>query len=105
VAWALSNKRRAHKNSVARIANPNGITTTAGPGRITIATPMNKTVKPSVATTPRLSQASLGMSAVSDLKFAKSLLIATNMTVASAGSIPRTIICNTHTCMRAAITP
>jgi hypothetical protein len=58
---------------------------------------MNKTVKPNVATTPRLSQASLGMCALLDLKFAKSLLVATNMTVASACSVPRTIVCNTHT--------
>jgi hypothetical protein len=36
-------------NSVARIANPAGITTIAGPGKMTIATPSNKMVPPTSA--------------------------------------------------------
>jgi len=42
-------QRRAHTNSVAKIANPAGITTTAGPGRMIIATPISTTVPPMMA--------------------------------------------------------
>jgi hypothetical protein len=43
------------------MASPRGITTTAGPGRTTIAKPISKTVKPITATTARLSQVNLIM--------------------------------------------
>src|SRR5438552_2707635 len=61
VARALSNNRLAQTNSVARIASPSGITTTAGPGRITIAIPITNTVKPITATTALLSRLNLTM--------------------------------------------
>jgi len=42
----LLSKFFAHINSVARIPNPRGITTIAGPGNTIIAIPMRSTVKP-----------------------------------------------------------
>jgi hypothetical protein len=40
---------RAQRNSVARIASPAGITTTAGPGNAVMAMPNNTTVSPVMA--------------------------------------------------------
>ncbi len=48
----LSN-RRAHTNSIARIARPSGITTKAGPGKKIIASPIETTVPPSSPMTIR----------------------------------------------------
>jgi hypothetical protein len=42
----FASHRRAHANSIPRIARPSGITKIAGPGVNTIATPMSKTVSP-----------------------------------------------------------
>lgn len=46
-------QRRAHAYSVARIANPTGITTRAGPGSIIMATPIKRTVIPTIKITMR----------------------------------------------------
>lgn len=51
---ALSIRRLAHTNSVARIPKPKGMTSVAGPGVTTMATPMSRTVKPTMATNTRL---------------------------------------------------
>lgn len=51
---ALSIRRLAHRNSVARIPRPKGMTSVAGPGVTTMATPMSRTVKPTKATNTRL---------------------------------------------------
>jgi hypothetical protein len=40
----------AQKNSVAKIPNPKGMTTTAGPGSTIMATPTSRTVNPITAT-------------------------------------------------------
>jgi len=48
---ALFNHRRAHGNSIAKIANPAGITMKAGPGSTIKAMPTASTVPPTTATT------------------------------------------------------
>jgi hypothetical protein len=47
---------RAQMNSVASIARPSGIATTAGPGNTIMATPIIKTVKPATITIRRLAR-------------------------------------------------
>lgn len=44
-------RRRAHRNSVARIARPSGTTVMAGPGSTVSTTPTTKVVTPITATT------------------------------------------------------
>ena len=50
VSRVFFNKDLAQTNSVARMASPSGMTTTAGPGKTIIAMPISNTVKPPIAT-------------------------------------------------------
>jgi hypothetical protein len=53
VLFAFFSSRLAQTNSLPRIANPSGITITAGPGKTNIAIPMRRTVNPTTITISR----------------------------------------------------